>query len=144
MKDPQDVVTSLFVATDARNWDGVAEAFHTKVVLDYASMTGNPAAELAPEDIINSWKGILPGFEHTHHQLGNFLSDVNGNQATVSCYGTATHYLADENGSIWIVVGTYDFELVKEDNWKISKMKFNYRYQDGNANLVEKAMNNLK
>ena len=146
MKNPQDAVVSLFVATDERDWEAVLESFNSKVLLDYSSMTGNPATELSPEDIVTAWKGILPGFEATHHQVGNFLGEIVNAKATVFCYGTATHYLTDEDGNVWTVVGSYDFELVKdsESGWKISTMRFNFKYQDGNTGLPEKAISNLK
>ncbi|MEM9328465.1 MAG: nuclear transport factor 2 family protein [Bacteroidota bacterium] len=146
MKDPQHTVTGLFIATDQQDWDQVSSSFHAQVRLDYSSMNGNPAATLTPEEIITAWKGILPGFEHTHHQLGNMTSHVKGDSATVFCYGTASHYLGHEAGNLWIVVGTYDFQLVRIDdgNWKIASMTFDFKYQDGNTSLPEKAIGNIK
>ena len=134
-------VTQLFVSTDQGNWPEVENCFANQVVLDYSSMSGNPAATMSPKDITGAWKTILPGFEHTHHQLGNFLTEVEGNTAKVFCYGTATHYLTDEAGNVWTVVGSYDFELKQEANtWKVTSMKFNFKYQDGNASLAQKAI----
>lgn len=142
MMNPEQIVTGLFIATDERNWQQVESSFSDEVLLDYSSMNGNPASKLTPNQIITAWKGILPGFEHTHHQLGNFRSSVEGNKAEVFCYGTASHYLNDAEGNLWIVVGTYDFELEQkqDDHWKITSMKFNFKYQDGNTSLPAKAM----
>lgn len=146
MNNPNDVVIKLFVSTDNRDWEVVENTFNSTVLLDYSSMTRNPATELSPEQITDSWKSILPGFESTHHQLGNFQSQINGTKAKVTCYGTATHFLTDDGGNTWTVVGTYDFILNQdpEGSWKISSMKFNFKYQDGNTLLPEKAINNLK
>lgn len=146
MKTPIDVVTQLFVATDQQDWLMVEKVFNSNVRLDYSSMNGSPATELSAQEIINSWKAILPGFKHTHHQLGNFQSVVDSNSAHIFCYGIATHYLEDEKGNVWIVVGSYDFDLIKDENqsWRITTMKFNFKYMDGNTSLPEKAMNNLK
>ena len=146
MHDPKATVTGLFIATDQRDWEQVEALFSQEVLLDYSSMNGVPAATLPSEQIISAWQSILPGFEHTHHQLGNFTYTMNDTKASVFCYGTASHYLGDENGPLWVVVGTYDFELEKhaEGAWKISSMKFNFKYQDGNTALPEKAINNLK
>lgn len=146
MKNPNDAVTQLFVATDQREWRTVEQIFDAKVWLDYSSMNGSPATELTPGQITGAWKGILPGFESTHHQIGNFITKVNGDEATVYCYGTATHFLTDEGGNVWTVVGSYDFELSKDtlDNWRVRAMKFNFKYQDGNTSLPEKAINKLK
>ncbi len=135
-------VTDLFIATDQRDWEKVESCFATEVILDYSSMTGNPAGSLRPKQIINAWQGILPGFESTHHQIGNLVISENGKGAHVFCYGTASHYLSDPQGNVWIVVGSYDFDLIEEKTgWKISTMKFNFKYQDGNTELPSKAIN---
>ncbi len=146
MKSPQNVVVQLFIATDQKEWDTAKDCFTETVLLDYSSMSGQPAAELSPEQIISSWKGILPGFESTHHQTGNYQVSRQDDTAHVFCYGTASHYLDDEEGSLWVVVGTYDFELAKvgNDTWKITSMKFNFKFQDGNTSLAEKAIGRSK
>ncbi|MEL6538378.1 MAG: nuclear transport factor 2 family protein [Bacteroidota bacterium] len=146
MNNPNATVVGLFVATDQQNWEQVAASFHTEVVLDYSSMNGSPAATLSPQQIVEAWQGVLPGFEHTHHQLGNFITSEDGQTATVFCYGTATHYLPDEQGNVWLVVGSYDFDLVKTESgaWKITTMTFHFKYQDGNQSLPEKAIARAK
>ncbi|UTW64758.1 nuclear transport factor 2 family protein [bacterium SCSIO 12741] len=145
MKNPQETVIELFVSTDEQQWDQVKAVFDSKVLLDYSSMTGSPATSMTPDEIVDAWKGLLPGFDHTHHQLGNFQMTLSNNQAQVFCYGTASHYLENESGKLWWVVGSYNFDLVKEDEtWKIAGMKFNFKYQDGNTQLPQLAMKNLK
>ncbi len=143
MKQPTEVVLTMFKSTDNRNWNAVESCFSNKVVLDYSSM-GNPAANLTPSEITSAWKTILPGFTATHHQIGNLEQTIDSDKATVFAYGTATHFLQDEKGNVWTVVGTYDFELEKTQNqWKISKMVFNFKYQNGNTNLPQKAINKV-
>ena len=138
-------VANLFIATDNQEWRKVEAMFAEQVELDYSSMNGNPAVSLSPKQITDSWKTILPGFSHTHHQLGNFVTGLKGNVAEVFCYGTATHYLEDEGGNIWTVVGSYDFKLqLTGEDWNITHMKFNLKYQDGNTTLPGKAMEKLK
>ena len=146
MKDPRETVSALFVATDERDWPTVDQLFADKVLLDYSSMSGNPATTLSPEQIIAAWKSILPGFESTHHQVGNLLAMVDRDRAEVFCYGTASHYLSDAGGNVWTVVGTYDFELTANQvkDWEITAMKFNFKYQDGNTALPTKAIENTK
>lgn len=141
----QETVIKMFVNSDERNWSEVEKQFASKVSLDYSSMTGNLASEVSPTEITSGWKTVLPGFTYTHHQLGNFITESNGSKAHSFCYGTATHFIEDENGSVWTVVGTYDFDLEKiDDNWKITSMTFNYKYQEGNEKLIEKAIENVK
>ncbi|MDJ0645649.1 MAG: nuclear transport factor 2 family protein [Flavobacteriaceae bacterium] len=141
----QETISKMFVNSDAGNWPEVEAQFAPTVTLDYSSMTGNPATKVSPKDITTGWKTVLPGFTKTHHQIGNFITEVTDNKAHSFCYGTATHYLEDANGSVWTVIGSYDFDLEKlEGNWKITAMTFNYKYQDGNVKLIEKAIQNVK
>lgn len=141
----QETITNLFVNTDQNNWINVEAQFAPKVVLDYSSMTGGEADNTTPQGITSAWKTALPGFTYTHHQIGNFITQVKGNKAHSFCYGTATHYLEDDKGNVWTVVGTYDFDLEKiEGLWKITSMVFNYKYQDGNTTLITKAIEKLK
>ena len=140
----QEKINTLFIATDQQDWPTVEQCFSQHVVLDYSSMTGQAVAEITPQQIVESWKSILPGFENTHHQLGNFIVNEENDKATAFCYGTATHYIENENGNIWTVVGTYNFDLERDNSdWKISKMKFNFKYQSGNLDLPQMAINRL-
>lgn len=136
-----EVVNRLFVAADDHNWKAVENSFTEKVTLDYTSMAGGSPAILNPMHIAEAWKALLPGFDRTHHQLGNHIVSVLANEAKVFCYGTATHILKnDSNNNLWTVVGSYDFDLIKIDRtWRISKMKFNLKYLDGNLDLPKLA-----
>lgn len=141
----QETISKMFVNSDNQNWTEVEAQFAPKVTLDYSSMTGNPAEKVSPTDITTGWKTVLPGFTYTHHQIGNFITKINGNKANSFCYGTATHHLEDDNGNVWTVVGSYDFDLKKvDDSWEITSMTFNYKYQNGNSKLIENAIKNVK
>ena len=139
-------VTAVFTSCDDRNWQQLKNTFAAKVLLDYASLSGNPAASLTAEAIINAWKAIFPGFQSTHHQVGNFKVDQKDASADVYCYGTATHYLPNDSGhNIWTVVGTYNFHCTKIDGqWKVDQMKFNFKYQDGNTEIPRLAAEKAK
>ena len=139
-------VNKLFIAVDNRDWESVKKLFDDTVLLDYTSMAGGEPANLTAVQIIDSWKGLLPGFDKTHHQVGNYIIEPGSQKAKVFCYGTATHYLANESkNNIWTVVGSYDFELKHvNNNWRISKMKFNLKYIDGNNDLPRMAQEKIK
>lgn len=141
-----ETISRLFIAVDQSNWDELKDIFNSSVLLDYTSMAGGEPATLSAEQIINSWKGLLPGFDATHHQLGNFIVNSGNKMASVFCYGTATHFLKNETGNnIWTVVGSYDFELIEQNvAWKVTQMKFNFKFMDGNSDLPTIAQNRLK
>ena len=143
MDPAQQAVTELFIAVDSRDWIRLEEIFAPEVLLDYQSLSGNPPTTLTPQQIGGAWKSMLPGFTHTHHQVGNFIVQPvgdDGNTVHVFCYGTATHYLEHPEGNVWTVVGTYDFKVRRNTTvWQVAEMKFNFRYQDGNTALSKMA-----
>ena len=141
-----ETINKLFLAVDQRDWGQLKSIMDDTVHLDYTSMTGGKPDNLQLSQIIEAWKGMLPGFDQTHHQLGNYLIEQDADSVKVFCYGTATHYLKNESGNnLWTVVGSYDFELkMRHEAWRITKMKFNLKYIDGNTSLPEIAQERLK
>jgi hypothetical protein len=126
-------IKSLFTATDARDWDKVQATMNESVVLDYSSMTGQPAATLSPESIVKAWSAFLPGFDSTHHHVSGFVVKLTGNTAMAHFDGTANHYI---NNAVWTVQGSYDTKLERKNNqWLISEFKFNFAEQNGNTDL---------
>lgn len=132
-----ETIKTLFAAADARDWDKARSTMATEVELDYSSMNGTSATLIPADDIIASWRGFLPGFDKTHHQLADFYVMQNGTVAHVHYYGKADHFIGED---LWIVEGTYDTELIEtEGQWLISKHKLNLLKQDGNMDLPAKA-----
>lgn len=138
-------VQRIFIHTDSRNWEEVKNQFSDQVLLDYTSMVGGSPSTHTPQAIVDSWKGLLPGFEHTQHDLSNFEVSIRRDEADVSHYGTAWHYLPnEEGGDVWKVVGTYDHHLVKRnERWKVDQMRFNLKFMDGNVDLPRFARERL-
>jgi hypothetical protein len=145
-KDIIETINRLFLAVDERDWDSLKLIMNDTVYLDYSSMTGTKPDELPLQQIINSWKELLPGFDATHHQLGNYLVDENNQFGKVFCYGTANHFLKNDSGmNLWTVTGTYEFKLNNEFGpWRIMEMKFNLKFIDGNMGLPGLAQEKLK
>lgn len=140
-----EAVNRFFMAVDNRDWEQVKTAMHPTILLDYTSMAGGEPATLTPEQITDSWKKLLPGFDATHHQLGNYIVETADEKANVLCYGTAAHYLKNDSGNhLWTVAGTYAIELsLLSGIWKIEALKFNLRYMDGNMDLPALAQQRL-
>jgi hypothetical protein len=129
-----------------RDWDSLKLIMNDTVYLDYSSMTGEKPDELPLQQIIDSWKELLPGFDATHHQLGNYLVEEEDPFGRVFCYGTAIHYLKNESAkNLWTVAGTYEFKLNSEfGSWRITAMKFRLKFMDGNMDLPKLAQDKLK
>ncbi len=133
----KEVVNQLFIHTDSRDWDKVSQLFAAEVLFDMTSMVGGKPVILTPQEIVSSWEKGLKPLKAIHHQAGNYIVNVNQNEANVFCYGIASHYLPNKtNQNTRTFVGSYEFHLIKNgENWQIDKFKFNLKYIDGNPNL---------
>ena len=135
----KDVVTQLFVQTDNRNWLMVEKCFADRVEFDMTSLSGGDVETLTPQEITARWDDGLRGIQALHHQIGNFVVDVHGdNIAHVFCYGMAWHFKPVESGrNTRTYVGSYEFDLERgsDDLWRISKFWFDCKFVDGNVGL---------
>ena len=132
-----DVVNRLFICTDRRDWPSVTQCFADRVLFDMTSMAGGEPATMTPREIAAGWEQGLRGLAAIHHQAGNYLVKVTGDEASVFCYGIALHHLpGSPGGSTRRFVGSYDLHLMKgEDSWRIDRFRFTLKFIDGNPDL---------
>jgi SnoaL-like domain len=140
-REPADVVVEMFFATDRRAWDTVRDSFTDTVRLDYTSLTGGEPVMIAADDMVEAWKGVLPGFDATHHHVTPVTTTPSAEEARVILNGTATHRLASAHGeSLWTIGGYYEVDLVTGvDGWKIARFTFVATWGSGNRDLARLA-----
>ena len=127
----EETVNQLFIYTDNKNWDAIQNLFMPAVEFDMTSLAGGSPQVLAPKAITDLWVEGLTPVAAVHHQSGNFLITIAGNESEVFCYGTATHYQNPQFKKKTVVsfVGSYNVHLKKiATEWKISALKFNKKY----------------
>jgi hypothetical protein len=131
------VLNQLFIGTDNRDWAKVKTCFTDEVLFDMTSVTGGEPATMTSQQIVEGWDQGLKDLKAVHHQAGNYVVNLNNNEAEAFCYGVAFHYLPNKtNQNTRTFVGSYNFHLTKTGNaWRIDQFKFNLKYIDGNANL---------
>lgn len=131
-----DVINTLFVATDARDWVRVTDCFAAQVTFDMTSLSGGAPSRLSPQEIAAAWRNGLAPIESVHHQTGNMSIRPEDGEATASCYAIAYHYRRTASGrNTRVFVGSYDFHLIREGSWKIDLFRFNVKFVDGNLDL---------
>ncbi|HEY1369412.1 MAG TPA: nuclear transport factor 2 family protein [Gaiellaceae bacterium] len=138
----QAVVTRMFVCTDRRDWQGVRAVLADEVYLDYTSLNGGEPAMLPADDLVAAWAGALGGLTSTQHLLGNFLVEsLAGDEATVTCYGQATHSLPQQSGaSLWTLGAYYVVGLRRTgEDWRIARLTMTVAWGDGNPQLLDRA-----
>lgn len=136
-QDVVDTITKLFVFTDTRRWGDVKALFADKVDFDMTSLAGGAPVVMTPDAITAAWDAGLKPIQSVHHQAGNFLVTIEGDRATASCYGIASHYRPNPTGrNVRTFVGSYDFRLVRKGTaWRIEAFRFNCKYVGGNLDL---------
>jgi SnoaL-like domain len=98
-RDIINIVNSIGINADRRNWGVLSQAFAGEVLLDYSSM-GSPVEKLKPAEIIIRWKALLPGFKMTQHIITNHRVTITGDEAECFSYVVATHYLPNQLGKL--------------------------------------------
>ncbi len=132
-----EVINQLFISTDNRDWSKVKNCFSSEVLFDMTSMAGGEPVTLTSQQIVDAWDKGLKALKSIHHQAGNYMVNINEDQADAFCYGIASHYLPNKtNRNTRLFVGSYNFHLTKKyQSWRIDQFKFNLKYIDGNPNL---------
>ena len=133
-----EVVNKLFIYTDMQQWNKLqAEVFTENVLFDMSPIGGDNATKSSKE-ICEAWRQGFIGIDAVNHLAGNYLIDIQENEANVFAYATATHYKkAAAKGTTREFTGTYDLHLKAiEGKWKIDAFKYNLKYASGNIDLV--------
>jgi hypothetical protein len=133
-----ETVSKLFVFTDEQKWRKLQEeVFTSEIQLDMVSMGAPGTERVSARKICYRWEKAFEELDAVHHQAGNYIVEINGEEAEVSAYSIATHYKESaRKGTTREYVGSYDLHMVKRpDGWRIDKFKFNLKYSTGNLTL---------
>jgi hypothetical protein len=129
MRSPADVLTRMLHAVDARDWDTTRASFADVVRVDYSSLNGQPAADVAADDLIGGWRAVMPGFDATQHLTGPCV--VTGEE--LRTHVQAVHAL---DGAVWRLYGHYELRVVDA---RIAAMTLRVLFQEGDTALAQRA-----
>jgi hypothetical protein len=137
--DVASVVGSLAVHVDARRWDELLALFAPHVRVDYVSLFGGEAQSVAREDLIGSWRKLLPGFTRTCHVIGAPVIAVSGETAEAAASVVAWHFVKEPDlagRDCWLVGGYYEMSFTKIDGaWRIASLTLARAWAEGNLDL---------
>lgn len=136
------VVSSIPLAVDLAAYDLAERAFAPKVLVDYTSLWGGEPNTVTPQELMTSWRGIVPGFDATWHELGKVSATINGNTAKATAFVDGRHWIGKQ---LWRPVGNYHWDLVKLDGaWKVTRMEFAMSQEIGSREVATQAMGRAK
>jgi len=132
------LVSSIPLAVDRAAYDLAQDAFAPEIVIDYTSLWGGEPATMTPADLMTAWRGIVPGFDATWHELGPVSVTRDGDTATATAFVDGRHWIGDE---LWRPVGTYVWDVANIDGaWKVTRMVFEMTEEIGDRALAAQAM----
>ena len=125
----KDVVNSVAMLQDLKQWERLESYFVKKPFVDNKSISGETPSTIPKKRLIDNWrKEIGSYFYSTRHFIRRLaVRMLNSRRAKVTTNVEHIHYVADRGERYaWTVRGTIDYILVKTTNgtWKISQMIF--------------------
>jgi hypothetical protein len=133
------LVSSIPLAVDRAAYDLAEAAFAPEVIIDYTSLWGGEPATMTPAAVMDAWRGIVPGFDATWHELGPVTVEINGDTAKASAFVDGRHWIDDQ---LWRPVGDYHWDLTRIDgDWRVTRMEFAMTEEIGDRSLTQEAMN---
>ncbi|MEL7012108.1 MAG: nuclear transport factor 2 family protein [Pseudomonadota bacterium] len=136
------LVSSIPLAVDRAAYDLAEAAFAPEIVIDYTSLRGGQPATMTPPALMDAWRGIVPGFDATWHELGPVTVTVEGDTAEASAFVDGRDWIGEE---LWRPVGMYHWDVARvEDEWRVTRMEFDMTEEHGDRALAAKAMERAK
>jgi hypothetical protein len=136
------VVRSIPLAVDLARYDLAEAAFAPEITIDYTSLWGGEPQRMTPAQLMGSWRGIVPGFDATWHELADVRAAVRGDEANATAHVDGRHWIGER---LWRPIGTYHWSLRKLDGaWKVTSMRFTMTQEIGDRALAAEATERAK
>jgi hypothetical protein len=96
-----DVVAGLAHAQDDQDWAALRGLFADEVVLDMSTHHyGRPPTTMAATDLVDLARGVLAGFDCTHHAASNLVVHLAADDAECRAHMVAYHHVPAEPGVV--------------------------------------------
>ena len=134
-----DVVCKFAVSIDRRRWDELASCFADEVELN-TIRTGR-WVRLALPELMKVLQRAFESYTATQHISGNHQVAIDGDSAVVWSTLNATHYLEGAvGGEFHQQVGYYEYHLVRDRGWRITKVQQFPHWQRGNQQIFDSTL----
>ncbi len=136
------VVASIPLAVDLGRYDLAEAAFAPEIVIDYTSLWGGAPQRTTPAALMDAWRGLVPGFDATRHELLDVEARIDGDAAEATARVDARHWIGD---ALWRPIGLYRWTLARlGGRWKVTAMSFVLTQEVGDRGLVAMAADRAK
>lgn len=134
------VILKFGRSLDLGDWAGYRSCFTDRLLVDFERLTGSPRV-LVDADEWTRFADLILTPVRRHHSYCNFDIRIDGKTASAVWYFTARHWKSTDLGtSIYNQHGWYDGHFVRSgDGWKMSYVKHDFQWVDGNNALFDMA-----
>lgn len=120
-------------AVDAKDWPRARAFFADRVRVDFRSLSGQPPAEIAADDLIKAWSTNLTAAKTSFHMRTNHMVTIEGGRARMVSAGYAWNRMEGEGDPLWEVWGSYTHDFVQTpQGWRVTGMALDVSHQRGN------------
>lgn len=134
-----DVVCRYAVSIDRHHWEDLAGCFADEIEIN--TIRTGAWTRARREDVIETLRRVFESYTATQHISANHQVRIEGDTAVVLSTLNATHHLAGASGGEYHQqVGYYEYELVREDDWRITKVEQLVHWQLGNQEIFDRTL----
>jgi hypothetical protein len=126
-----DVVTRFFRGLDTFDTDTVRAAIGDEFTLDAGAVLDQAPAPVPVDEFIEGLVARNWGFTHTVHMHPDHFIEIDGATARVYCHMWASHLVGDGPDEYYACYGDYEIDLVRGEDWRMSKLTILIRGLDG-------------
>lgn len=127
----QELTAIYASAIDGKDYEGIAGCFAPDAVVSYAGYSDELKGHAA---ITDHMRLALDPMDVTQHLFANFIIDIEGDAAGMTCDILAQHV---RNGENYLAGGKYDVRLAKlGGSWKFSRISASTVWSSGNRDML--------
>lgn len=135
--DISQVMHRYCMAVDTRDWDLLASCFTDDLEADFRSF-GAKEPVTGRAAWIDAVRGTVGGLDATQHLTANHMHRIDGDEAHLTAYLQAVHWLQNDVGDAeYTIGGRYDCDLRRTDEgWRIRRYRLSVTWQRGNRHIL--------
>ena len=120
-------------AVDLKDWNAARAFFADTVRADFSSVSGQPAAEIPSDALIDAWRTNLTPAKTSLHLRTNHVPVIEGDTAVVRSHGYAWNHMEGNGDPLWETWGFYEHRFRRTtDGWKIVGFTYQMTHERGN------------
>ena len=133
-----ELISSLSINLDARDWSAVRGLFTDEVYSDRTSLFGGEPVTLGADEFVEGWRQSLDNLDAVNHLVANHVIPLEGDKAKCAANMQGVHVFHNPSGDdMWNVGGRHDYQLQRTaDGWRIAGLTFTISWATGNMNIV--------